>query len=123
MPKANFTAQDLNSRVDILKKITRRDSEANLIEKWLKITTVWANVQVKSARQSGTPAGEKETIGYIVTIRFNKALLQQIDGISIEGKDLALSAPPYQIENKFIILEAVETYGKKQRACEFSELP
>ena len=114
MPKANFTAQDLNSRVDILKKVIRRDSEANLIETCLKITTVWANVQVKS-RNANTPTGEKGLIGYVVTIRFNKALLQQIDGISVDGKELSLTAPPYQVENKFIILEGVEIYGKTSK--------
>lgn len=122
MSNINYTAIDFRERVDVLRIRTTRDTEQNVIEDYIDVATVWANIQTKP-RTVQTQAGERPFYLHTVTLRYNKVLLPEIDAIRWHGKTLQLTLPPYSIGNKYIVFEVQESYGREQTPCEFSRLP
>lgn len=122
MANINYTAIDFRERITLLEAVEERDKEQNLIVSHREIAEVWANVQIKP-RYVQTQTGEKPYYLNHITIRYNPSLLGRINAISWNGKIQELTLPPYVVNNKYIVFEVEEVYGKEPKPCEFSGLP
>lgn len=109
---------DFRDRVTLLASSATVDSELNRIETVAPVKTVWANVKVKNSVIDSTPAGTRPEIRYTITIRKQK--LASYDHVAYKGRVLKLTAPAYEVDNKYIVFEAVETVGKE---CKLTTVP
>lgn len=108
---------DFRDRVTLLASSATVDSELNRIETVAPVKTVWANVKVKNSVTDSTPSGTRPEIRYTITIRKQK--LASYDHVAYKGRVLKLTAPAYEVDNKYIVFEAVETVGWKQCVASF----
>lgn len=121
MAKLEYTAQDFNRRIVLYKVQTTKDAELNRIERLVWLRSVWAHVEVKTTNDVQTIAGEKPQIKYQFVVRFADDIINEVKKIGYKEKILAVNNPIYEVDRKYIIIEAVETYGKE--LGQFGDLP
>lgn len=117
----NITAENLNRRIVLYKVNYTADEELNRAEELVYLRSVWANVEVKNAVDTITQTGERPQIKYVFIIRYATDIIENVKKIGYKEKILEVSAPIYEVGNKYLVIEAVEIYGK--RVDEFSALP
>lgn len=103
---ANITVDDLKQRVTIQKAVTTQDEEANVITTYQNDGERWAKVDVKNANNKSSDAEWYRQVAYRITMR--KTPLQYNSRIIYCGKTLTLTAPVYDVDNAFTVVNAVE---------------
>lgn len=101
-----ITVDNLRERVTLLRAVTTQDEEANVITTYQNDGDRWAKVDVKNANNKSSDAEWYRQIGYRITMR--KTPLQYNSRIIYKGKTLVLTAPVYDIDNAFTVVNAVE---------------
>lgn len=81
------------------------DNELNRIESVRTVKTVWANVECRNSNIEDTEAGHKPQLKYKITIRKQTVDFEYIE---YRGKRLIPTGPWYEVDNKYIVVEAVE---------------
>ena len=121
MSKLDYTAQDLTRRIFLFKVQETLDEELNRLDRLVLLRSVWAHVEVKSTSDVQTIAGEKPQIKYQFVCRFADDIINEVKKVGYNGKILAINEPIYEVDRKYIVINAVETYGK--RMGYFVDLP
>ena len=96
---------DFREKVELLRATVTVDSELNRTESFSVANVVWAAVEVRSASIDNTVAGHKDLLKYKFTIRKQSI---ECDYVRYHGKVLVLTCPWYEVDNKYIVIEAVE---------------
>lgn len=108
----NYTAQDLNQRITMLKLAVTRDDEGNRVRTYADLRTVWAAVEPLTSLAEATKAAEPvNSITYQILVRYASAAdLTQGDRISYQGHTLKVSGPPVDLRgrHKYLVFEAVQ---------------
>lgn len=100
----NPKISDFREKIVLLKAVTTTDSELNRIETLTPDKTVWAAVEARASEFDNTVAGTRPEIRYRITIRKQAV---QCDYVQYREKTLRLFNPWYEINNKYIQIEAV----------------
>lgn len=111
---------DFREKVVLLKASVTVDDELNRVETVAPVKECWAAVEVKSTSIENTPAGTRPEIKYLITLRKQRTR-PDFDYVKFREKVLQLAVPWYEYENKYIIIEAVESVGKRCIITEFSQ--
>lgn len=107
---------EFRDKITLLKSVATVDDELNRIETMQKMKTVWAAAEVKSSLIETTPAGHRAVLRYTFTVRKQEL---DFDYLLFKGKILSLLSPYYEVGNKYIVIDAEETIGKKCNIVEF----
>ena len=99
---------NFRDKITLCKIVSTVDSELNRVSQIVPVNTVWAVVEAKSSNVDDTDAGYRPEIHYEIIIR-KQAIT--CDCIQWHGKSLQLTAPWYAIDEKYIMLKAVEVIG------------
>lgn len=102
------TIAELREKITLCKLTSTVDSELNRIETVTPVQTVWARAEVRSSNVDDTTAGTRPELRYIFTIR-NQSI--QCDCVQWHGKTLYLDRPWYALNQRYIVIEAVEIAG------------
>ena len=113
MAKFDYTAQDFNRRIVLYKVQYTTDDELNRIERLVFLRSVWAHVEVKNTNDVQTIAGEKPQVKYQFVVRFADDIINEVKKVGYKDKVLVVNNPIYEVDRKYIVIEAVETYGKE----------
>lgn len=101
---------DFRNKITLLKTVTTTDAELNRIESLVPIKRIWAVVEAKASNVDITGAGIRPEIEYNITVRKQEIETDYfvLNYIRFNGKTLRLTAPIYEVENKYIVMKAVE---------------
>lgn len=101
-----YTANELNSRVDIYqpKPTLLEDGTRHLV--YSKQCSRWSNVSIVSFRNSQEDKTEmRRTVSYRIVMRYREDLLTTESLLRYRGQFLRLSAPPINLKNKFYLID------------------
>ena len=96
---------EFRDKINLCRFVSTVDAELNRIDDIQLVKTVWAVVTAKSSNVDVTTAGFRPEITYEIIIR-KQAIV--CDCIQWNGKLLKLVEPFYPVDNKYILLKAVE---------------
>ena len=99
---------DFRDRIVLCRFATTVDSELNRIETIEPVRTTWACVTAKTSNVDPTSTGTRPEIQYEILIRKQAVTF---DCIQWNGRTLRLTEPWYPIENKYILIRAVDIVG------------
>ena len=99
------TMAEMREKITLCKLVSTVDGELNRIESVVPVQEVWARVEARTTNVDVTAAGSRPEIHYIFTIR-KQAI--QCDCVQYKGKTLYLTKPYYDVDFKYIVIEAVE---------------
>lgn len=96
---------DFRDKVSLKIAVVTVDSELNRVETLRTAKVVWANVETRSSNIDDTEAGHRPQLVYRITMR-----KQDVDFEYLEynGKLLIPNGPYYPVDNKYLVVEAVE---------------
>ena len=99
---------DFREKITLCKITTTVDEELNRINTIVPKKQVWANVTAKS-NVDNTIAATRPELHYKFIIRKQDAL--QCDAVIYRGRTLMITVPYYEVDNKYIVIEAGEIVG------------
>lgn len=105
----NLKISEFREKVTLCKANLLIDDELNRIEHIVPIKSVWSSVHVKGSVVDNTVAGIKPEITYSIIIRNQHV---DFDYVRYRGKLLKLTRPYYEVDVKYIQIEAVEVDDK-----------
>lgn len=114
----NVTVNDLRERVQLLRIQWKTDEELNRKEYLLQVAEVFACVEVKNSANESTETGVRPMHRYKVTIRKNNL---EFEYIKYKDCLYKLTAPAYDIDNKYTVFEVGGIYGKTPELTEYPE--
>lgn len=96
---------EFQDKVTLCKIVNTVDSELNRIESVVPLKKVWACVTAKSSVIDTTEAGNRPEIRFNIIIRKQNI---ECDCVQYRGKTLRLVQPWIEVDNKYILIEAVD---------------
>lgn len=99
------TIAEFRDKINLCRFVSTVDAELNRIDDIQIVKTTWANVTAKSSNVEQTAAGFRPEVTYEIIIRKQSIVC---DCIQWQGKLLKLVEPYYVVDNKYILMKAVE---------------
>lgn len=99
---------EFRDKITLCKFKSNVDAELNRSYDILPVKEVWAVVDVRSSNVELTTSGFRPETTYNITIRKQSVVC---DCIKWKDRILKLTKPFFTVDNKYILLEAVETNG------------